>query len=162
MLHFVKQFKRKKTTFENFFVQKTNAEYTVMDNTQEAFPEKPCGRAVKTVVPCLLKKNFALFKTHTYGKRQLENGQRTMHKRLLTKIFSHTKYPSQKVNAGENKQVRRVVRQPIKYIKLVNFYFYEKLIINNFVYSIFYIFSIDIDIQSCIIIIDKRINHSFI
>ena len=85
-----------------------------------------------------------------------------MHKRLLTKIFSHTKYPSQKVNAGENKQVRRVVRQPIKYIKLVNFYFYEKLIINNFVYSIFYIFSIDIDIQSCIIIIDKRINHSFI
>ena len=77
MLHFVKQFKRKKTTFENFFVQKTNAEYTVMDNTQEAFPEKPCGRAVKTVVPCLLKKNFALFKTHTYGKRQLENEQRT-------------------------------------------------------------------------------------
>lgn len=122
MLHFVKQFKRKKTTFENFFVQKTNAEYTVTDNAQEAFPEKPCGSAVKAVVPCLLKKilhfskppptengswntgngqctrgfsrktlrayrqnrcslplekNFALFKTHTYGKRQLENGQRT-------------------------------------------------------------------------------------
>lgn len=161
MLHFVKQFKRKKTTFENFFVQKTNAEYTVTDNAQEAFPEKPCGSAVKAVVPCLLKINLHFSKPHL-RKTAVENGQRTMHKRLLTKIFSHTKYPSQKVNAGENKQVRRVVRQPIKYIKLVNFYFYEKLIITNFVYSIFYIFSIDIDIQSCIIIIDKRINHSFI
>lgn len=141
MLHFVKQFKRKKTTFENFFVQKTNAEYTVTDNAQEAFPEKPCGSAVKAVVPCLLKINLHFSKPHL-RKTAVENGQRTMHKRLLTKIFSHTKYPSQKVNAGENKQVRRVVRQPIKYIKLVNFYFYEKLIINNFVYSIFYIFSI--------------------
>ena len=74
MLHFVKQFKRKKTTFENFFVQKTNAEYTVTDNAQEAFPEKPCGSAVKAVVPCLLKKNFALFKTHTYGKRATDKG----------------------------------------------------------------------------------------
>ena len=80
MLHFVKQFKRKKTTFENFFVQKTNAEYTVMDNTQEAFPEKPCGRAVKTVVPCLLKKKFCTFQNPhlrktAVGKRATDNAQ---------------------------------------------------------------------------------------
>lgn len=76
MLHFVKQFKRKKTTFENFFVQKTNAEYTVTDNAQEAFPEKPCGSAVKAVVPCLLKINLHFSKPHL-RKTAVENGQRT-------------------------------------------------------------------------------------
>lgn len=82
MLHFVKQFKRKKTTFENFFVQKTNAEYTVTDNAQEAFPEKPCGSAVKAVVPCLLKINLHFSKPHL-RKTAVENGQRTMHERLF-------------------------------------------------------------------------------
>ena len=79
MLHFVKQFKRKKTTFENFFVQKTNAEYTVTDNAQEAFPEKPCGSAVKAVVPCLLKINLHFSKPHlrktAVGKRATDNAQ---------------------------------------------------------------------------------------
>jgi len=84
LLHFVKQFKRKKTTFENFFVQKTNAEYTVTDNAQEAFPEKPCGSAVKAVVPCLLKINLHFSKPHL-RKTAVENGQRTMRKRLFPK-----------------------------------------------------------------------------
>ena len=84
MLHFVKQFKRKKTTFENFFVQKTNAEYTVTDNAQEAFPEKPCGSAVKAVVPCLLKINLHFSKPHL-RKTAVENGQRTMYKGFFRK-----------------------------------------------------------------------------
>ena len=84
MLHFVKQFKRKKTTFENFFVQKTNAEYTVTDNAQEAFPEKPCGRAVKPVVPCLLKIILHFSKPHL-RKTAVENGQRTMYKGFFRK-----------------------------------------------------------------------------
>lgn len=86
MLHFVKQFKRKKTTFENFFVQKTNAEYTVTDNAQEAFPEKPCGRTVKAVVPCLLKINLHFSKPHL-RKTAVENGQRTMHKGFFPKTL---------------------------------------------------------------------------
>ena len=82
MLHFVKQFKRKKTTFENFFVQKTNAEYTVTDNAQEAFPEKPCGSAVKAVVPCLLKINL-----HFSKPPPTENGSWNTGNGQCTKVF---------------------------------------------------------------------------
>lgn len=111
MLHFVKQFKRKKTTFENFFVQKTNAEYTVTDNAQEAFPEKPCGSAVKAVVPCLLKK-FCTFANPHLRKRAVgiwatDNVQRFFPKTLWVCRQARCSLPLEKILHFSKPHIRK-------------------------------------------------------